>query len=80
METALRSWGNSQGIRITKEIITEMNIGVNTPLDMMVVDDKIIITKKFKHKTLKDRVEESGLPLKASEEIDWGKSVGNEVW
>lgn len=32
------------------------------------------------HRTLEERVEESGLPLEFSSELDWGEPEGSEVY
>lgn len=80
MEVAIKRWGNSQGIRIPKEFIEALNISFDTPLNMEVEDERIVISKSFRHKSLEERVKESGKPLKFSKEINWGTPVGNEVW
>lgn len=35
---------------------------------------------KFRHKSLEEYISEAGGVLKVSEELDWGKSVGREIW
>ena len=80
MEATISKWGNSQGIRIPKEFINALGISFDTPLDLDLKNDKIIISKKFKHQTLEERVKKSGRPLSFSHEIDWGDPVGDEVW
>jgi Growth regulator len=80
METAIRKWGNSHGIRIPKEFINELKISDKTPLDISIVNDSIVITKKRKHKTLEERIKESGKTLCPSDEIQYDTPIGNEVW
>ena len=83
MEVQVRTWGNSQGIRFPKDIMQEAGIRVNDILQMEVVDGKIVLSRPlppFRHKTLKERVEESGVPLSGIGELDWGEPCGNEVW
>ncbi len=80
METVIKNWGNSHGIRIPLEYMKAMDITTNTPLEMYISDNHIIISKKNKHKTLKERVQQSGIPLKAYDEYDWGEPKGDEVW
>ena len=65
METAIKCLENSY--RKPQEIMSEKN-------------DTMIITKVKKHKTLEERVKESGIPLKAYLEINWGEPSGDEVW
>ncbi len=80
MEVALKAWGNSQGIRIPKEVLTDLGIDYSTPLDLSVKNGEIIIAKKYKHKTLEERIKESGKSFVVLEEIDFGSPQGNEVW
>ena len=42
--------------------------------------DETVIKEKPAHKTLEERVEESGLPLEFSSELDWGEPEGSEVY
>ena len=80
METGRRDWGNSQGIRIPKEYLKQLGITKETLLDISIEDGKIVISKVFRHKTLEERIAESGKPLGASEEYDFGEPSGSEVW
>ena len=80
MEVQVKKWGNSQGIRFPKAIMQEAGIQVDDVLQVDVEDGKIILSKPFYHKTLKERVLESGVPLSGIGELDWGEPAGNEVW
>ena len=80
METGIKNWGNSKGIRIPKEFLTQLGITTETVLDIRIEGENIVISKIFRHKTLEERIIESGKPLKASEEIDMGEPKGSEVW
>ena len=40
---ALRAWGNSQGIRIPKSIMNELDLKVSDVLDIEIVDDAIVL-------------------------------------
>ncbi len=42
--------------------------------------DETVIKEKPAHKTLEERVEESGRPLEFSSELDWGEPEGSEVY
>jgi len=87
MHTTVVKWGNSQGIRLPKAFLQNMQINENDPVDVMLEDEKIVIKKiiKTEHKTIKQRLmdyygenyEKHASPQK---EIDWGKPAGNEVW
>lgn len=80
MTTQLRSWGNSQGIRIPKEILQEVSFSLNDNIDISVSDGKIILYETFTHKTLEERAAEYGGKLFLDGEYDWGEPVGRERW
>ena len=80
MQTQVKAWGNSQGIRISKDILREANISVNDVLEVKVVNGQIWLTKPFRHKTLEERVAEFDGKLNLDGEFDWGEPSGREVW
>jgi antitoxin MazE len=87
MQTTVVKWGNSQGIRLPKTFLQSIQIAENDPVDVILEKEKIIIKKssKNKHKTTKERLTEFyGLEFdkkrKPQKEIEWGNSVGKEVW
>ena len=83
----LSKWGNSHGIRLSKDILDSLKIfDNNEPLDdikfdLSLEDNKIILTLKKDLSPLEKLFEgfnESAEDYKC--DIDWGKPVGNEVW
>ena len=57
-KTIIRRWGNSQGIRIPKELLREAGISLNEILDITASNGIIMLSKPFKHKTLEERAAE----------------------
>ncbi|MBR3507443.1 MAG: AbrB/MazE/SpoVT family DNA-binding domain-containing protein [Lachnospiraceae bacterium] len=80
MQTQVKAWGNSQGIRLPKEILNSAGIMLNEFLDVTVSDGVITLTKPFRHKTLEERAAEYDGNLMLDGEFDWGDPVGREVW
>ncbi len=80
MQVQLKAWGNSQGIRFSREILASAGIKPNDTLDVKVENGQIILTKSFPHRTLQQRAEAFGGNLNLSGEADWGEPQGNEVW
>lgn len=80
MQAQIKAWGNSQGIRISKDILQEANIAVNDVLDVKVANGLIVLAKPFRHKTLEERAAEFNGKLNLDGEYDWGEPVGREVW
>lgn len=80
METMIKTWGNSQGIRIPKEILSQAGVSVDDVMDISVMDGKIILEKQFRHKTLEERAAAYGGRLMLDGEYDWGEKAGREIW
>ncbi len=80
MQVQIVNWGNSQGIRIPKQLLQEANINVNDVLDVNVGNGVITFAKPFRHKTLEERAAEFGGELKLDGEFNWGEPLGREVW
>lgn len=86
-QTAIRRWGNSQGIRLSKEIISSAGLKENDNVEIS-VDNGIITIKKAKPKylNLKERLEAfynkpiDDIYVESSQEADVGTHVGDEVW
>jgi antitoxin MazE len=80
MQAQIKAWGNSQGIRLSKEILQAANIQLDDVLDVTVSDGRIVLVKPFRHKTLEERAAEFDGALTLDGEFDWGEAVGREVW
>lgn len=80
MQAQVKEWGNSQGIRISKEILKSAGIELNEYLDVTVSDGVITLVKPFRHKTLEERAAEYDGKLMLDGEYEWGEPVGREVW
>ncbi len=80
MQTQVKTWGNSQGIRLPKEVLQEADVNVDDMLDVKVSNGVIMLTKPFRHKSLEERAAEYGGNLDLDGEFDWGEPVGREIW
>ena len=80
IQTQIRTWGNSQGIRIPKEILKSAGIALNEILNISVSNGAITLEKPFRHKTLEERAAVYDGNLNLDGEFDWGKAEGREVW
>ena len=72
-QVAIKTWGNSQGIRIPKNILEKLGLHVSDTLQIEVIDDSIVLKKAFKHKTFEYNGEISIC------DYDWGEPVGKEI-
>ena len=80
MQVQVREWGNSQGIRLPKEVLKSAGISLNEVLDVVVSNGTITLVKTFRHKTLEERAAEFDGKLMLDGEYNWGDAVGREVW
>ncbi len=82
MLVKVQKWGNSQGIRLSKEVLAEANILVGDALEIVATKEQIVIkpVRKIRCKyDLKDLVSQIPSNYKVQEE-GWGSPVGLEVW
>lgn len=80
MQIQVKEWGNSQGIRLPKEVLKSAGIAVNEVLDVTVANGVITLIKPFRHKTLEEGAAEFDGKLMLDGEYDWGEPTGREVW
>ena len=80
MQAQVKEWGNSQGIRLSKEVLKSAGISLDDFLDVTVSNGIITLAKTFHHKTLEERAAEFDGKLLLDGEYDWGEPVGREVW
>jgi len=82
MITKVQGWGNSQGLRLNKQILKEANISVGDEVDLCVREGAIVIepVKQLRGAhTLEELVSKIPSDYKTNE-INWGGPSGMEVW
>jgi antitoxin MazE len=77
-QVAIRAWGNSQGIRISKSIMEQLNLEVSDIMDIEVTGNEIILRKAFRHKTFEERMAEYDNRISICD-FDWGEPQGGEL-
>ena len=77
-QVAIRSWGNSQGIRLTKEIMDKLGLKVSDVLDIETTGEEIILRKSFRHKSFEERMAEYDNKISVCD-FDWGEPLGKEM-
>lgn len=82
MLAKIQKWGNSQGLRLAKNLLADAQLGVGDEVDIRVKDGIMVVTPAKRNRgrhSLKDLV--ARIPKNyQTEEIDWGDPVGKEVW
>ena len=80
MRTYIKKWGNSQGLRLAKNLLDEADLQAGTPVEVSVEKQSIVIRKAPKqYPTLAELVAKIPKGYKPKE-YGWGKPVGKEVW
>jgi len=82
MHAKIQKWGNSQGLRLAKNLLADAHLSVGDEVDISVKDGIMIVTpaKRIRGRhTLEDLVARIPDNYKTSE-VDWGEPVGKEIW
>ncbi len=88
VQTNIRRWGNSQGIRLSREIMSQMNLKENDMIGISICDGKMTIEKinQPKYLNLQERLESfynrpiDEIYVESAQEVDMGDPIGNEYW
>jgi antitoxin MazE len=80
MLATISKWGNSQGLRVPKELLEKLDLTVGDKVKVELVEKKIIIepVKEIKRYNIKDLVKTLPKELKVTEEFS--SKVGVEEW
>ncbi|MPZ77795.1 MAG: AbrB/MazE/SpoVT family DNA-binding domain-containing protein [Deltaproteobacteria bacterium] len=80
MQVRVQKWGNSLAVRIPKPLAEDAEVTDGTVLNLAVSEGKIVATpiekKKLSLKQLLAKVTRKNLHA----EVDFGPSVGREIW
>ena len=82
MLSKVQKWGNSQGIRIPKNLLENSHINVGEEVDITVQEGKIIVesTNKIRGRyKIRDLVSKMPKDYEPKEE-NWGAPMGREIW
>ncbi len=82
MITKLQKWGNSQGLRLSKELLSDVEIEVGDSVNVAVRDGALVVTPVRRVRgalNLEQLVAHIPRGYKPKE-IDWGTPTGREVW
>ncbi len=79
MTTTIQKWGNSLGVRIPKNIATNMGLKAGSGVFVSEKDGIMILEKKSKLLNLKKAMKDY-TPENYHQEVDWGTPVGKEIW
>jgi antitoxin MazE len=76
----VQKWGNSQGLRLPKQVLELADIAVGEQVEIAVANRQIVVKKSKRPKyDLAELVKRIPRRRKANE-VDWGSPVGREEW
>ncbi len=78
MYTQIKKWGNSNAVRIPKELLDTLGLKENDKIEIRIENSKLIIEPIYKHRSLKERIAEYDGEYNYGE-WDTGRPKGNEV-
>jgi len=82
MVAKVQKWGNSQGLRLSKQLLEDAQISVGDQVDVAVHDGVIVVAPlkrlrgKYSLRVLVSRIPKGH----KAQETDWGSPAGKEVW
>ena len=82
MITRVQKWGNSQGLRLSKELLSGVGIAIGDPVEVSVHENTVVLTplrrKRGEH-SLQDLVARIPEGYESDGDV-WGPPVGREIW
>jgi antitoxin MazE len=82
MHTKIQKWGNSQALRLNKQLLESAGLKSGDEVEISVEGSSLVIVParktrgKYRLENLVARIPKGYQP----EEIDWGKPSGREEW
>jgi len=82
MVTKVQRWGNSQGLRLSKQVLEDARLSVGDEVDVSIRDGLIIVAPARRirgRRSLRELVSRIPGDYKPKE-TDWGEPMGREAW
>ena len=81
MISTIKRWGNSAAVRIPRRILTRANLEEGVDVEIASTKEgEITIRATSKRVSIQELFADFDESFFQTEEIDWGKPQGNEVW
>ena len=81
MTATIKRWGNSAAVRIPRSILSQANLEEGTEVEIVLSSEGEITLRPIrKRKSIQELFTDYDGGFFETEEIDWGKPEGNEVW
>ena len=81
MTATIRRWGNSAAVRIPRHVLDQANLEEGTEVEIIIAKaGEIMLRAVRKRESIQELFADYDEGFFQTEEIDWGKPQGNEVW
>ena len=81
MTTTIRRWGNSAAVRIPHSVLSQANLEEGTDVEIFLSEKgEITLRSMRKRVSIQELFADYDGGYNKTEEIDWGKPEGDEVW
>lgn len=74
---SVSKWGNSLGVRIPKEVASQLGLRNGSPVDVVTEGNRIVISPKRPRFTLEELL--ANVTPEIREAFDWSFDVGREI-
>jgi antitoxin MazE len=80
VKSQIGQWGNSLAIRIPSYVVEALNLKPNDAVEFSIEEGKLVL--EMIHALPELSLEEllAGVTELPESEVDWGRSMGDEVW
>ena len=81
MIATIKRWGNSAAVRIPRKILSQAKLEEGTDVEfVLTAENEIMLRAVRKRKSIQELFAGYDGEFLKSEEIDWGKTRGDEAW
>lgn len=81
MTATIRRWGNSAAVRIPRDVLAQANLEEGADVEFIVTgENEIMLRAVYKRQTIQELFADYDGGFFKTEEIEWGKPQGDEVW
>ena len=81
MTSTIKRWGNSAAVRIPRHVLDKANLKEGTDVEIILEKEGEITLRAIrKRKSIQELFADYDEVFYQTEEIDWGKPQGEEVW
>jgi len=77
----IRRWGNSAAVRIPRHVLSQAKLEEGTNVEIVLIKEgEITLRAVRKRESIQEIFADHGEGFFKTEEINWGKPQGKEVW